>query len=92
MSTDRRPLQIKRAIQRAREARLLALPTPRQLRAIRELSGTTQREIAQMTAERSGEPVTRAAVAHYEAGRRSPRGERRLAYAEVLKELAGVRP
>jgi transcriptional regulator with XRE-family HTH domain len=69
-------------ILRRAEARNLALPSPPLRRALREEKALTQADVAQVLG------VDRATVARYELGTRSPRGDIRRRYAEVLAELA----
>ncbi|MFG2326808.1 helix-turn-helix domain-containing protein [Streptomyces sp. NPDC048568] len=58
------------------------LPPPKARRRLRESASLTQAQLA----DRMG--VTRATVRTWESGRRTPRGRRREAYAELLKTLA----
>jgi DNA-binding transcriptional regulator YiaG len=63
------------------EVRLLV---PREARRIRKSAGVTQ---ARLAAELG---ITRVSVYRYEAGDRSPRGDRRTAYARLLADLEQV--
>jgi transcriptional regulator with XRE-family HTH domain len=58
------------------------LPDPAYLKAIRQKSGLTQREVAEAIG------VTPGAVKHYEAGRRHPRGDNLTRYSEAVEEMA----
>lgn len=62
------------------------LPGPALARAIRVDAGVTQARLAQELG------VHWTTVARWEAGRRSPRGRLRLAYAQVLASLREVAP
>ena len=74
-------------IQRLRDHRRMvaALPEPSERRAIRERAGATQRDIADILG------VSRATVAHYEAGSKNPRsGERLNSYLSLLQSLGDL--
>lgn len=60
------------------------LPSPAQRRALREAAGMTQGELASIVG------ASRAAIGHWEAGIRSPRGAKRDRYVEALRELREV--
>jgi DNA-binding transcriptional regulator YiaG len=66
-------------VQQVRAAR--RLPTPTVARAIRAAVGVTQQQLA----EELG--VGRVTVARWESGTRTPRGELRSRYVELLEEL-----
>ena len=57
------------------------LPTPAVARAIRQAAGVTQQRVADELA------INRVTVARWELGERSPRGELRLRYVELLDTL-----
>jgi DNA-binding transcriptional regulator YiaG len=59
-----------------------ALPSPPVRRYVRERAGLTQDEVALLL------NVTRPAVTRWEGGGRSPRGDLRLRYVELLERLA----
>jgi DNA-binding transcriptional regulator YiaG len=59
----------------------LSLPTPAEARAIREAAGISQARLAKEL------DVHELTVHRWEAGTRTPRGERRLSYARLLREL-----
>lgn len=58
------------------------LPSRLRAREIREAAGVTQREVA---GELGVHPLT---VTRWEAGTRTPSGDRRAAYAKLLDEFA----
>jgi transcriptional regulator with XRE-family HTH domain len=60
------------------------LPSPAAARAIRLGAGVTQQELADELA------VDRVTVARWEAGDRTPRGQLRLRYVQVLEQLAAL--
>jgi transcriptional regulator with XRE-family HTH domain len=60
------------------------LPTPAAARAIRMGAGVTQLELANELA------VDRVTVARWEAGDRTPRGQLRARYVELLEQLAAL--
>lgn len=59
-----------------------SLPEPAQRVALRENAGLTQKELAAIVG------VDRTAIAHWEAGRRTPDGKRLDSYIEALTALA----
>ena len=59
-----------------------SLPSPAVRRALRVAAGLTQADLA---AELG---VSRAAVARWESGTRVPRGDYRITYAALLRELS----
>ncbi len=59
-----------------------SLPPPAVRRMLRERAGLAQREIADALG------VGRTAVTRYETGARDPRGPLRLAYVDLLEQLA----
>jgi DNA-binding XRE family transcriptional regulator len=63
---------------------LRLLPPPRERRQVRELAGLSQRRIGDEIG------VSGQAVAHYEAGTRTPRGERLMRYVAILTELTAL--
>jgi transcriptional regulator with XRE-family HTH domain len=64
------------------EVRLaMSLPGPAERRAIRLRAGVSQERVAREMR------VQRVAVARWETGARSPRGELRLRYARLLRQL-----
>jgi transcriptional regulator with XRE-family HTH domain len=71
---------IQQALARTRARR--GLPSPAARRLLREQSGLTQSELARLL------DVSRPAVAKYENGTRTPRGDVALRYVEVLGEIA----
>jgi transcriptional regulator with XRE-family HTH domain len=71
---------IDEVLERAHATRL---PTPEGRRALRIAARLTQSDVGEAIG------VDRASVARYEAGRRSPRGDVRRRYAELLERLAG---
>jgi DNA-binding transcriptional regulator YiaG len=69
----------------AEEARLIrALPDHARAREIREAAGIG---VTRLAAELQ---VSRVTLAHWESGKRRPRGDARLRYARVLSELESV--
>lgn len=63
------------------------LPPPAVARAIRDAAGVSQRQVADELG------INRVSVARWELGARTPRGELRLRYVDLLDELreaAGV--
>jgi transcriptional regulator with XRE-family HTH domain len=66
-------------VERVRAAR--RLPSPVAARAIRIDAGVTQRELANELG------VDRVTVARWELSERTPRGELRLRYAQLLEQL-----
>jgi len=60
-----------------------ALPPPPVRRLLREGAGMTQAEVAGALG------VGRPAVTRYESGARSPRGDVRLVYVDLLERLVG---
>jgi predicted transcriptional regulator len=60
-----------------------SLPPPPLRRLLREQAGLTQLEVAFVLG------VGRPAVTRYESGARSPRGDVRLGYVDLLERLAG---
>ncbi len=67
----------------SRTRRRARLPEPAVRRLIRERACTTQQEIGDALG------VSRVAVTRWDAGTRTPRGELREAYIELLDRLAG---
>lgn len=59
----------------------LSLPEPAQRVALRKGGGLTQQELAKIVG------VDRTAIAHWEAGRRTPDGKRLDNYLEALQAL-----
>lgn len=57
------------------------LPDPKQRKSIREAAGLSQQELADFIG------VTRAAVANWESGTRTPRGQRLTRYVEAIRTL-----
>ncbi len=64
--------------------RRLALPPINVRRAIRVAAGVTQGEVGALVG------VTKVSICRYEAGKREPRGERRVRYVEALEALRRV--
>jgi transcriptional regulator with XRE-family HTH domain len=62
----------------------LRLPAPLVRRALRLAAGMTLAEVGEVVG------VTRSAVSRWERDARQPRGDRRLRYAAVLRELREV--
>ena len=68
-----------------RKARIHRLPEPAIRRALREMAGLTQAELAAVLG------VDRAAVSRYETGDRSPKAGIAERYVDALERLASVR-
>jgi len=68
------------AIRRKRQARV-QLASPPVRRELRRLAGLSQQDVAEVLG------VHRETVSRWERGERTPRGERLLAYATVLRVL-----
>jgi len=62
----------------------VALPTPHQRKVLRETAGLTIRQLATVVG------CSHSAIARWEAGDRTPKGDRRKAYAAALAELAAL--
>ena len=64
------------------------LPEPPIRRLVRLRADLTQEDIARVVGDKAGRDVNRATIARWENGSRTPRGDLRIAYVQVLERLA----